>query len=155
MRLLIIGNLEGQAGAASRIAMERGAKVIQVDDIETGLRTLRTGQGADLVLIDVKLNVARLIENLKSERIAVPVVACGIGNDVQAAVHAIKAGAKEYLPLPPNADLIAAVLAAATEESYSIIHKDPRTIELLALADKVAVSDASVLIVGASGTGKE
>jgi two-component system response regulator FlrC len=155
MRLLIIGNLEGQVGAASRIAMERGAKVVQADDIETGLRTLRAGQGADLVLIDVKLDVAKMIESLNSERIAVPVVACGIGNDTRAAVHAIKAGAKEYLPLPPNADLIAAVLAAATEENFAIIHKDRRTIELLALADKIAASDASVLIVGASGTGKE
>jgi two-component system, response regulator FlrC len=155
MRLLIIGTLEGQVGAASRIALERGAKVIQADDIETGLRTLRAGQGADLALVDVKLDVAKLIESLKSERIAVPVVACGIGNDTRAAVRAIKAGAREYLPLPPNADLIAAVLAAVTEESHAIIHKDPRTIELLALADKVAASEASVLIVGASGTGKE
>jgi DNA-binding NtrC family response regulator len=155
MRLLIIGTLEGQVGAASRIALERGAKVIQADDIETGLRTLRAGQGADLALVDVKLDVAKLIESLNSERIAVPVVACGIGNDTRAAVRAIKAGAREYLPLPPNADLIAAVLAAVTEESHAIVHKDPRTIELLALADKVAVSDASVLIVGASGTGKE
>jgi DNA-binding NtrC family response regulator len=155
MRLLIIGTLEGQVGAASRIALERGAKVIQADDIETGLRTLRAGQGADLALVDVKLDVAKLVESLNSERIAVPVVACGIGNDTRAAVRAIKAGAREYLPLPPNADLIAAVLAAVTEESHAIVHKDPRTIELLALADKVATSDASVLIVGASGTGKE
>ena len=155
MRLLIIGTLEGQVGAASTIALERGAKVIQADDIETGLKSLRAGQGADLVLIDVKLDVAKLIESLSSERIAVPVVACGIGNDTRAAVRAIKAGAREYLPLPPNADLIAAVLSAVTEESHAIIHKDPRTVELLALADKVAASDASVLIVGASGTGKE
>ncbi len=155
MRLLIIGTLEGQVGAASGIALQRGAKVLQADDIETGLRTLRAGQGADLVLIDVKLDVAKLIESLSSERIAVPVVACGIGNDTRAAVRAIKAGAKEYLPLPPNADLIAAVLAAVTEDNHAIIHEDPRTAELLALADKVAVSDASVLIVGPSGTGKE
>jgi DNA-binding NtrC family response regulator len=155
MRLLIIGTLEGQVGAASTIALGRGAKVIQADDIETGLKFLRAGQGADLVLIDVKLDVAKLIESLSSERIAVPVVACGIGNDTPAAVRAIKAGAKEYLPLPPNADLIAAVLSAVTEESHAIIHKDPRTAELLALADKVAASEASVLIVGASGTGKE
>jgi len=155
MRLLIIGTLEGQVGAASTIALGRGAKVVQADDIETGLKSLRAGQGADLVLIDVTLDVAKLIESLSSERIAVPVVACGIGNDTRAAVRAIKAGAKEYLPLPPNADLIAAVLSAVTEESHAIIHKDPRTAELLAMADKVAASDASVLIVGASGTGKE
>jgi len=155
MRLLIIGTLEGQIGAASRIAMDRGAKVSHADTIDTGLDAIRSAQGADLVLVDVKLDVAALIASLQSERIAVPVVACGVGNDTQAAVAAIKAGAKEYLPLPPSAELIAAVLEAVAEESHAIIHSDPRMAEALALADRVAPSEASVLIVGASGTGKE
>jgi DNA-binding NtrC family response regulator len=155
MRLLITGTLAGQVGAASRIAVERGAKVIQADDIATALRILRAGKGADLVLADVKLDVASLIQNLESERIAVPVIACGVGNDTRAAVAAIKAGAKEYLPLPPNAELMAAVLAAITEENHAIIHADPRMAQVLALADKVACSDASALVIGPSGTGKE
>jgi len=155
MRLLIIGTLEGQIGAASHIAMDRGAKVSHADTIDTGLDAIRSAQGADLVLVDVKLDVAALIASLQSERIAVPVVACGVGNDTQAAVAAIKAGAKEYLPLPPSAELIAAVLEAVAEESHAIIHSDPRMAEALALADRVAPSEASVLIVGASGTGRE
>ncbi len=155
MRLLITGTLAGQVGAASRIAVERGAKVIQADDIATALRILRAGKGADLVLADVKLDVASLIQHLESERIAVPVIACGVGNDTRAAVAAIKAGAKEYLPLPPNAELMAAVLAAITEENHAIIHADPRMAQVLALADKVACSDASALVIGPSGTGKE
>jgi DNA-binding NtrC family response regulator len=155
MRLLITGTLAGQVGAASRIAVERGAKVVQADDIATALRILRAGKGADLVLADVKLDVASLIQNLESERIAVPVIACGVGNDTRAAVAAIKAGAKEYLPLPPNAELMAAVLAAITEENHAIIHADPRMAQVLALADKVACSDASALVIGPSGTGKE
>ncbi len=155
MRLLITGTLAGQVGAASRIAVERGAKVVQADDIATALRILRSGKGADLVLADVKLDVASLIQNLEQERIAIPVIACGVGNDTRAAVSAIKAGAKEYLPLPPNAELMAAVLAAITEENHAIIHADPRMAQVLALADKVACSDASALVIGPSGTGKE
>ncbi len=155
MRLLITGTLAGQVGAASRIAVERGAKVVQADDIATALRILRSGRGADLVLADVKLDVASLIQNLEQERIAIPVIACGVGNDTRAAVAAIKAGAKEYLPLPPNAELMAAVLAAITEENHAIIHADPRMAQVLAFADKVACSDASALVVGPSGTGKE
>jgi len=155
MQLLIIGTLEGQIGVASRIAMDRGAKVSHADTVDTGLDAIRSAQGADLVLVDVKLDVAALIASLQSERIAVPVVACGVGNDTQAAVAAIKAGAKEYLPLPPSAELIAAVLEAVAEESHAIIHSDPRMAEALALADRGAPSEASVLIVGASGTGKE
>ncbi len=155
MRLLIIGSLEGQVGSASKIAMSRGATVTQADSIASGLGFLRSGKGADLVMIDVKLDVAALIQGLKSERISVPVVACGIGSDTPAAVRAIKAGAKEYIPLPPNTDLIAAVLTAVSEDSRTLVHKDRRMADLLEMADKVAPSDANILITGDSGTGKE
>jgi len=102
MRLLIIGTLDGQIGGASRIAIDRGAQVAQADDIKSGLEALRAGNGADLVMIDVNLDVGSLIDSLKDERIIIPVVACGIGNDTQAAVRAIKAGAKEYInPINP------------------------------------------------------
>jgi two-component system response regulator FlrC len=155
MRLLIIGAMSGQIGAASKIAVSRGAQVAQSDNIESGLEALRNGRGADLVMIDVALDVGQLISDLKNERINVPVVACGIGNDAQTAVRAIKAGAQEYIPLPPNQDLIAAVLEAATEESHKIIHGDPKMAQTLKLAEQIASSIASVLVVGDSGTGKE
>jgi two-component system response regulator FlrC len=155
MRLLIVGGLDGHITTAGKIAMARGAKVAHVADIESAISALRNGQGADLLMVDVKLDILALIVGLKSERIIVPVVACGIGNDASAAVRAIKAGAKEYLPLPPNADLIAAVLEAVVAESTAIIHQDPRMTRLIKLADQIAPSEASVLIVGESGTGKE
>ena len=120
-----------------------------------GLQSLRAGAGADLVLVDVGLDVAGLISNMQAERIAVPVVACGVGNSTRSAVAAIKAGAREYLPLPPDPELIGAILAAASEDTHAIVHADPRTAALLTLAERVAASEASVLIVGASGTGKE
>ncbi|MCK5547334.1 MAG: sigma-54-dependent Fis family transcriptional regulator, partial [Rhodospirillaceae bacterium] len=94
MRLLIIGTLDGQVGAASQIALKQGAKVQHVDNIDAGLDHLRAGRGSDLIMADVMLDVGALISSLESERIAVPVVACGIGNDTKAAVRAIKAGAK-------------------------------------------------------------
>ncbi|MCW8914547.1 MAG: sigma-54 dependent transcriptional regulator [Magnetovibrio sp.] len=155
MRLLIIGTLDGQVGAASQIALSRGAKVNHVDTVEGGLEFLRAGGGADLVLVDVKEDLSTLVDSLNSERIAVPVVACGVGNDTQAAVRAIKAGAKEYIPLPPDAELIGAVLTAVAEENSDFIHTDARMDDVMKLADQVAPSDASILITGPSGTGKE
>jgi two-component system response regulator FlrC len=155
MRLLIIGTLNGQIGAASQIAIKRGAKVQQVDNEDAALEALRAGCGADLIMADVSLDMAKLIGSLESERFSVPVVACGVGNDTQAAVRAIRAGAKEYLPLPPDAELIAAVLEAVAEEQQAIIHKDPRMVEVMRVAEQVAPSEASILVTGPSGTGKE
>ena len=155
MRLLIIGSLDGQMGAASKIAMSRGAKVVHVGGTDDALAALRSGQGADLAMIDVKLNLKDLIDNLRAERISVPVVACGIGTNTELAVRAIRAGAKEYIPLPPDPDLIAAVIEAVTEESYALIYRDRAMDEIVKLADQIATSDASILIAGESGTGKE
>ncbi|HZS85558.1 MAG TPA: sigma-54 dependent transcriptional regulator [Stellaceae bacterium] len=155
MRLLILGPLEGYISTAGKIALARGAKVAHVGDIEAALAALRSGQGADLVMMDVKLDIGRMVESLRQERIIVPVVACGIGTDAEAAVRAIKAGAKEYIPLPPDAALIAAVLEAVAEESSALVWQDPAMEKTLRLAEQVAPSEASILLTGESGTGKE
>ena len=155
MRLLIIGSLSGQIGAASRIAIQRGAKVLQAEGVAQAMEVMRSGQGADLVMCDVAFDIEQLLADMKTERIHLPVVACGISTDSRAAVAAIKAGAKEYIPLPPDAALIAAVLEAVAAEQDTLVYQDPATDRVLQMAKKVAPSPASVLIIGESGTGKE
>jgi DNA-binding NtrC family response regulator len=137
------------------MAMERGALVTHAETIDTALRTLRSGKGADLVMIDVALPIGEFIRRLESELIHVPVVACGTASNARAAVDAIRAGAKEYIPLPPDPELIAAVLAAVAEDGRDLIVRDELMARVVKLADQVAPSDASILITGESGTGKE
>src|SRR5438270_324406 len=95
MRLLIVGTLKGQLTTATKIAMDNGASVTHADDHEQAMRVLRGGKGADLLLVDVALDIRDLVMRLESEHIHVPIVACGISNDARAAVAAIHAGAKE------------------------------------------------------------
>ncbi|MGB0694369.1 MAG: sigma-54-dependent transcriptional regulator [Rhodospirillaceae bacterium] len=155
MRVLIVGSMNGQVGEAAQIAMKRGAKVAHVAQVDAAMEYLRSGKGSDLVMIDVALDVQRLINAMGDERMATTVVAFGLSNDTHAAVKAIKAGAREYIPLPPDPDLISAVLEAIAEESHAMIFKDPAMAAVVRMADQVAPSDASVLITGESGTGKE
>ena len=119
------------------------------------MKALRSGQGAEVAMVDVNLDVGDMVSQLEIERINLLIVACGIGNDSNAAVDAIKGGAKEYVPLPPDPELIAAVLEAVSQESNAIIHADPAMKQVLAFADKIAPAVASALITGQSGTGKE
>lgn len=155
MRLLIVGSLRGHLADAGKIALERGVKVAQAEGETEALRALRSGHGADLVLIDVALNIARFLGDLKRERITTPVVACGLADDKKRAVEAIKAGAQEYMPLPPDSKVIAAILAAVGEETTTFTTHNEDMKKVIALADQVATSNASVLICGESGTGKE
>jgi len=155
MRLMIVGSLEGHISMAGKMALSRGADVIHCEDIGEALGALRAGRGADLVMVDVRQNIGEFIKALETERIAVQVVACGLDNDAAAAVKAIKAGAREYVPLPPDADLIAAVLEAASQENSEMIAGDPAMKAVIKMAGQIAPSEATVLITGASGTGKE
>lgn len=147
--------MDGPLTQAGKLALERGAKVATSDSVDNALSSLRDGRGADAVLMDVRLDIKKLVDGLKGERIHLPVIACGIGADKDSAVRAIKAGAKEFLPLPPDAKLISAVFEAIAEENDQVIFADPATREIYDLAEQVAPSEASVLILGESGTGKE
>src|SRR6188474_3102445 len=155
MRLLIVGTLKGQLTTATKIAMDNGASVTHAEAIEQAMAVLRGGKGADLLLVDVALDIRDLVVRLEAEHIHVPIVACGVSNDARAAVAAIHAGAKEYIPLPPDPELIAAVLAAVTDDTRELIYRDDATAQVVRLATQIAASDASVLITGESGTGKE
>ena len=85
MRLLIVGTLHGQLTTATKIAMERGAAVTHAESIDQALAVLRSGKGADLLMVDVAVDIRDLVGKLDSEHIHVPIIACGVENNARAA----------------------------------------------------------------------
>ena len=116
---------------------------------------LRSGRGADLLMVEVAIDIRDLVARLEPSTSTSPIVACGTENNARAAVAAIHAGAKEYIPLPPDPELIAAVLAAVADDTRDLVYRDDAMAQVVKLAQQIAASDASVLITGESGTGKE
>jgi DNA-binding NtrC family response regulator len=155
MHVLIIGSLSGPLGQAASMARSRGIQLEQADDIVQALDQLRSDGRHDLVLCELSRDIVRLLESMNSERIRVPVVACGPNEEANLAVLAIKAGARDFLPLPPDADLIAAMLTAISSNSDAPVFSDPAMTVMIRRVDQIAPSDATVLITGESGTGKE
>src|SRR5262249_33841728 len=155
MRLLIVGTLYGQLTLATKLAMEKGAAVTHAEDGEQALRVLRAGRGADLLRGDAAVDIRALVEQLEAERIHVPIVACGTATDARAAVAAIHAGAREYIPLPPDPELIAAVLAAVADDARELVYRDEAMGHVGKLAHQIAPSEASVRTAGESATGRE
>ena len=155
MRVLIIGSLAGELGKAAAIAVARGVRLDQADDIVAGMVNLRNDAGFNLVLCEIHQDIAALVQALSHERIVVPVIACGLESDPEAALRAVRDGAQDFLPLPPDPELIAAMLEAASGERHAVIARDPAMLAALKRAEQVARATASVLITGESGTGKE
>src|SRR3989442_15838094 len=138
MRLLIVGTLKGQLTTATKIAMDNGASVTHAEAAEQAMAVLRGGKGADLLLVDVNLDIRDLVMRLEAEHIHVPIVACGISNDARAAVAAIHPGAQEYIPLPPDPGVIAAALPAVANDSRHLPYPCGAMGKLGKLAQQIA-----------------
>lgn len=155
MRLIIVGQLDGYGTTAAKIAIEKGARVLQCQNIQEAMQLLRNGNSANLALVDVHEDVKAFVNFLKEERFSLDVVGCGITPNPKKAAQAIRDGASEYIPLPPDPEMIAALLQTATCVEKDVIAEDPCMKRILQLADKIAPSEANILLTGESGTGKE
>ena len=125
VRILLAGAEGGEFRLAAEIARDNGAEVCTAGSLAEALAHLRS-RGADMVMIEVGLDVPAFLEALRVARIAVPVLACGIDAPASVAVAAIRAGARDYLPLPPERELIAAAIE-------TIAHRINAPIEIEAL----------------------
>jgi two-component system response regulator HydG len=131
----------------------------------------------DLVLMDVrmvKISGLEALETIKAHNPAIPVIIMTAYSSVETAVEALKQGAHDYLTKPLDFDKLRLTIDRAMEhtrlkeenrllretlghqfDTQNIIGNSPKMIKLLETVAQVAPSEATVLILGGSGTGKE
>ncbi len=154
VRMLMVGPPNGTFRQAAEMARTSGAIVTMADDAQAGLSRLREA-GGDLVLMDVGLDVGAFIHRLNDERMATPVIACGVDAPAAQAVAAVRAGARDYLPLPPQQELIAAAIMSVAHRRLHMVGEDQALVSATKFALSVASSPAPILIRGELGVGKE
>jgi len=144
MRLLIVANPNSPLTAAAKMAKDKGATVYHAESCEQATAALWSGHSADLLLVEVGINIRNMVRQLDAQPIHVPIVACGTGNDIRAAVAAIHAGAMEYISLLPDPEIIAVMLAAVAESTCGLIDGDDAVVLMVKVAEHVKPSGVMV-----------
>jgi two-component system response regulator FlrC len=155
MQLIVLGQINSEVTKAIEIAKRKTAKVIFCESIDECLNIILAGKSADLLLVDVSFDIKAISDALNSQKISTNIIAYGLNASPKEAVGAIKSGAKEFLPLPPDEELIAAILETISSDQKPLIYKSESMNKLMDIAEKIAKSHAHILITGESGTGKE
>lgn len=140
-----------------------GYRALAAPDAESALERLKQAH-VGLVLTDVQMpgmDGHDLLRTLKARWPGLPVVLMTAYGQIEKAVEAMRDGAADYLPKPFEPERLLAVIArhlrnpAAAEAEDAVVAEDPATRALLALAQRVAATEATVLLTGESGVGKE
>ena len=174
-KILLIEDEEPIRRVLIRILDEENKDYIitQCEDGKLGLNTLKK-EYFDLVLCDIKMPKMDGVEVLQSARedgINVPfIMLTGHGN-VSTAVEAMKSGAYDFISKPPDLNRLLTAVRNALEiknlvtenkslkkriaKNYKMIGASDQINQIHELIEKVAPTDARVLITGENGTGKE
>lgn len=137
-----------------------GYDVIQANDGQNALLKIKSNK-VDLVLSDIQMQPMdgfELLHNLKQSNTSVPVIMMTAYGTIEKAVDAIRNGATDYLVKPFETEELIKLLQALLpnlENEDNLVAVDENVKKLKALVKKVAVSEATVLLNGESGVGKE
>ena len=138
-----------------------GRAYVAVDGGEAALQALQT-QAFSIVVSDVRMmpmDGITLLKEIRARLPHLPVVLMTAYAEVEKAVDAMRAGACDFLlkPFEPSALLshIGRYELVASEAGDSVVMNDPASCDLFAIARRVAQTDATVLLTGDSGVGKE
>lgn len=160
-KILIVEDDPGLREALEDTLLLGGYTVFTAVDVEQGLLELSNTQ-VDLVISDIqlgRLSGLDLLRSIKQKYPRMPVLLMTAFGTIDDAVKAMRDGATDYLskPFAPQVllNLVDRYAPLQKVESTDPVVGDPSSIELLTLARKVAASEATVMVMGPSGSGKE
>jgi two-component system response regulator HydG len=153
-----------------------GYKIVEADDGQVAIEKVHE-QAFDMILMDirmVKVSGLEALDGIKTYNPAIPVIIMTAYSSVETAVEALKKGAYDYLTKPLDFDELRLTMERAMDHSQlkeenrllretlgshfdiqNIIGRSTAMVKLLETVAQVAPSEATVLITGDSGTGKE
>jgi len=174
--VLIIDDEEKLRTLLARIIRLEGMTVLEADSLKAGNRLLEKGE-VDVVFCDVKLpdgNGVEFVRDIKVRHPLIETILLTAYGNITDGVTAMKNGAFDYITKGDDNEKIVPLLSRALEKVQlqkrvsqpeqqvgkrytfdAILGNSPLIAEAIALAKKVAPTEATVLLLGETGTGKE
>jgi len=173
-RILIVDDQRSITVTLDLLLSDAGFEVLTAESFAESIRVLRYAS-VDLVITDLRLSDGSgidLITHIKSEAPDTEVILMTAYGSVDITIEAIKRGAFYYLEKPFTSERLLALVASALQfatlrlenekptlaedvETFGMIGRDPKMLQIIQTIRTAAPSGASVLIEGESGTGKE
>jgi len=173
MRILIIDDERSIRNTLKEILEFEGHEIILAEDGETGLKTASEGS-FDAIFCDIKMprmDGIEVLEKLNEQNIDSAVIMISGHGSIDTAVECIKKGAFDFIQKPLDLNRILITLKNATDKTELIketrilkkkvsrvqemIGKSEAIVRIKDMVDRVAPTDARVLVTGSNGTGKE
>ncbi|ADT86374.1 flagellar regulatory protein FleQ [Vibrio furnissii CIP 102972] len=160
-KVLIVEDDEGLREALVDTLALAGYEWLEADCAEDALVKLKT-YPVDIVVSDVQMagmGGLALLRNIKQHWPNLPVLLMTAYANIEDAVSAMKEGAIDYMakPFAPEVllNMVSRYAPVKSDDNGDAVVADEKSQKLLLLADKVAKTDANVMVLGPSGSGKE
>mgnify|MGYP000158825120 CR=1 FL=1 len=175
MKVLIIDDERAIRRALKEILEYENCQVLEAENGKEGLEMIRSNS-LDVIFCDIKMPLVdgmELLEQVQLEGNEVPIVMISGHGTLETAVQAIKIGAFDFIEKPLDLNRILVILRNVKDRNQlvqetkilkttvkkikgsTIIGETPEILDIKAMIEKVAPSDARVLVTGGNGTGKE
>ena len=174
-RILIIEDEEAIRRVLVKILSEENAsyELFEASDGVSGLNMVKNNN-FDLILCDIKMpkmDGVEVLENIKKIKEQIPIVMISGHGDLETAVSTMRLGAYDYISKPPDLNRLLNTVRNALDrqklifenkklkqiisKKYEMVGDSEPMLHIKSIIDKVAPTNARILVTGPNGTGKE